>query len=315
MFLLEMKKTKIKFITPIFNDWENLEKVIKKIKLIYEKLEYEVELIVINDCSTTLLNKSLNCSPLKITIINLNKNSGSQKAIAIGIKYIDEKQIDCDYVVVMDSDGEDKPEDTLKLIEASSLEKKIIFAKRKKRNENFFFKFFYFIYKISFKLLTGETIDFGNFSCIPSNFIKKVVLLDDLDLHFAVSIVKSKLEYKKINCDKGFREFGTTKLRFHKHLLHGLISLSIFSEVIAVNIFFSSILGMLFTVFLSLTVVISKIFFSFTLLGWTSIILVSLLILFIILFLLCIFSLIILLNKNNYNKNISKNLIKSVESQ
>ena len=307
-------KTKIKIITPTFNDWENLGKIIKKIKQIYEKLEYEIELIVVNDCSTLALKKSLSCSPLKITIINLKKNLGSQKAISIGLKYVDDNRTDCDYVVVMDSDGEDKPDDTLQLIEASSLEKKIIFAKRKKRNENFFFKFFYFIYKISFKLLTGETIDFGNFSCIPSNFIKKVVLLDDLDLHFAVSIVKSKIEYKKINCDKGLREFGTTKLRFHKHLLHGLISLSIFSEVIAVNIFFSSILGMLATILMSATVLISKIFFSFVLLGWTSIILVSLLILFIILLLLCIFSLIILLNKNNYNKNISQNLIESVEN-
>jgi hypothetical protein len=312
-------KNRIKIVIPTFNDWINLERVIKEITSINEKAQNEIELIVINDGSTLYFEKILNSKLIKITLLNLVKNYGNQKAISIGLKFIyenyDSKEFD--YVVVMDSDGEDNPNDVFKLIEECARRKVIIFAKREKRNENYFFKLFYLIYKFSFKLLTKEKIDFGNFSCIPATHIQKLIDLDDISLHYAASIVKSKLKYEKILCDKGSRYYGDTKLKFNKHLLHGLVSLSLFAEIIAVNIFFSSLLGMFSLSILSIGIIVLR-FFSFTLLGWTSIILISLLILFIVLFLLCIFSLIILLNKNNYNQNTldvsNKNYIESTKN-
>jgi glycosyltransferase involved in cell wall biosynthesis len=310
---------KIKIVIPIYNDWEGFIKIVSKIESLHQETELDIEIIAVNDCSTISLNEAINSKLLKITLINLAKNSGNQKAISIGLNYINEKYNDkeFDYVIIMDSDGEDKPEDISKLVEECAKRKKIIFAKRNKRNETFFFKFLYFIYKISFKILTKEQIDFGNFSCVPAAHIKKLVDLDDIDLHYAASIVKSKLKFEKILCDKGPRYYGNTKLKFNKHLLHGLISLSLFSEIIAVNTFFTSIVSMFTLTLGAVLVLVMKIFLNIALLGWTSIILISLFILFIIFFLLSMFSLIILLNKNNYsksNKTFNKELISSIKT-
>ena len=157
---------KIKIVIPIYNDWEGFIKIVSKIESLHQETELDIEIIAVNDCSTISLNEAINSKLLKITLINLAKNSGNQKAISIGLNYINEKYNDkeFDYVIIMDSDGEDKPEDISKLVEECAKRKKIIFAKRNKRNETFFFKFLYFIYKISFKILTKEQIDFGNFS-------------------------------------------------------------------------------------------------------------------------------------------------------
>ena len=312
-------KKKIKILIPTYNDWNNLDRVIEEVISINKKFQNEIELIVINDGSNLPYEKKLNSNLLKTTLVNLVKNYGNQKAISIGLKYIHEKYDakEFDYVIVMDSDGEDKPEDIFKLIEECKKRETIIFAKRKNRNENYFFKFMYSIYKISFKLLTKEKIDFGNFSCIPSMHIKKLIDLDDIDLHYAASVVKSKLNYEKLLCDKGPRYFGNTKLKLNKHLLHGLVSLSLFSEIIAVNIFFTSIVCMFVLTVMAFTIFIMKIFLNIALLGWTSIILISFFILFIIFFLLSMFSLIILLNKNNYsksNKTFNKELISSIKT-
>lgn len=315
-----MNKKKIKLIIPLFNDWESFNIIKEKIQSFSEISQHDIEIILVNDYSTSPHQNIAGHKSLKITIINLVKNFGNQKAISIGLRYLHEnyQKIDYDYVVVMDSDGEDKAEDIENLIKVSDNNDQIVFARRGRRNENYLFKFFYFAYKKIFKLFTSKSIDVGNFSCIPSKLIKKIATLQDLDLHYAASVIKSKINYKKIDCNKGTRTFGQTKLSFHKHLLHGLISLSLFAEIIAVNIFFISFLCMFFLIIFAVVVIVSKIFFNFVPIGWASIILLSSLSLFFILFLLCIFSLIILLNKNNHNQNNAKyenkNFIESIEN-
>ena len=62
--------------------------------------------------------------------MNLKINIGHQRAIAVGLQYIYNEIDEYDYVVVMDSDGEDIPSQIEQLLEKAELEqsKKIIFA-------------------------------------------------------------------------------------------------------------------------------------------------------------------------------------------
>ena len=307
------KQLIIKIIIPMFNDWGGFSKIIDEIELIFKNSNHYLEIILVNDCSTIKENiKQKN--KLKLTVINLLKNSGSQKAISIGLKYINENYEKLDYIFIMDSDGEDMPKDLPNLLKHAINTNNIVFARRVKRNENILFKFFYFLYKFVFKLLTGKVIDFGNFSCLPSHYLRKIIYTDNLDLHFAASIAKSNLNYETIDCSKGLRHYGSTKLSLQKHFLHGLISLSIFLENIAVKIFFSSFLSMIVVILLSFFVFIAKFLFSQTLLGWSSIILLSLFILFVTFLLICLISLSILLNRNTYISQNSINLDKATIS-
>jgi polyisoprenyl-phosphate glycosyltransferase len=103
-----------------------------------------------------------------IDVLHLRRNVGHQRAIAVGLCYI-EANCPCHHVVIMDCDGEDDPRDVPRLIREclAHKEQKIIFAMRTRRSESLAFKFFYSLYRLSHFLLTGIPVRVGNFSVVP----------------------------------------------------------------------------------------------------------------------------------------------------
>ena len=84
-------KAKIIILTPVYNDWKNLTKLLAKINIIFKKeLRQRFDLVIVNDCSTENFNYKnfKNGKVDKLTIISLLKNVGSQRALAIGIQHI-----------------------------------------------------------------------------------------------------------------------------------------------------------------------------------------------------------------------------------
>ena len=184
--------TKLKILLPLFNDWQSLDLLLQKINNLFKKSKIFLEVIIVNDKSTSKFKLSKNYSKIrKIRIIDLNKNLGSQKAIFIGLHYI-YKNNNKSTIVVMDSDGEDDP---LKII---SLMKKVknnpnyfIFVKRTKRLENFFLKFLNKIRLIITYLLTGKYLNIGNFSAFHSNLLKSILTNKDLSLAYCSGVIKN----------------------------------------------------------------------------------------------------------------------------
>ena len=233
---------KLIFLFPTYNDWDSLKILSKEIKSLSEKQNWNnTELLIINDASTEEIEVSPNPFGMKSTILNLFSNQGNQKAIAIGLSYLNDQKMDYDFLVIMDADGEDRPSDIVNLInEAKKNEmKKIIFASRAKRKQGLFFDFFYAIYKFLFKILTGEKFDFGHFSCIHKDLLDKVVNVHDIWSHYSAGIKKSKIPIETISCDRGKRISGNTKTNTKKLFLHGLNSLSIYMETIVLNFLFA----------------------------------------------------------------------------
>lgn len=164
---------------PVFNDWNSLELLLLNIDEELYKNGLKARILAVDDCSTIQRSlkwdktfKSIN----KIEILHLKRNLGHQRAIVIALAYI-ENNIPCQAVVVMDADGEDDPRDVIELIKNCKDEQynNIIFAKRTKRSESYIFRFFYFLYKFTYRILTGQTIDIGNFSIVPYELLKKAV--------------------------------------------------------------------------------------------------------------------------------------------
>ena len=146
---------KIIFITPVYNDWESVKILSKDLKKVSDANSWDVHLIIVNDCSTKKINYEKNTFALKTDILNLYTNQGNQKCITIGLSYVNDNINEYDYVIVLDADGEDKPLDIVRLIDVckKNNDDKIIFAKRKKRNENIVYTFFYTLYKFLFYLM------------------------------------------------------------------------------------------------------------------------------------------------------------------
>ena len=186
---------KFSVVTPVYNDWDSLNILITEIIEISKSNDFDlVKIIVVNDGSSLKPINSLSQFN-KLEIVNLATNMGHQRAICVGLCYANEKLDDSENIIVMDSDGEDKPSDIPKLLNQSiSQNSPVIFAKRAKRSEGVTFKLYYILYKFLFNFLTGDNIRFGNFCVIKKRFIDNIVSNPDSWNHFSGSILKSKLD-------------------------------------------------------------------------------------------------------------------------
>ena len=259
-------------ITPVFNDWDCLNQLAQALENEALEHHFSIEIIVVNDYSTIILDKINTGSRLKISQINLSHNVGHQRAICIGLCHLNQTQQDFDAVVVMDSDGEDRPADISKLLEKAqeTAFKKIIFARRKKRKESRIFRISYFFYRILFRLLTGKRISFGNFSLIPARFISPIVSDANCWNHFSGSIIHSRLLYETVSIERGKRYFGTSKMNFINLITHGFSSIAVYTEVVVIRLLLFSMASSVIAISSIITVMCIKVFTQFAIPGWAS---------------------------------------------
>mgnify|MGYP002525651822 CR=1 FL=1 len=169
-----MKKFVI--LIPVYNDWKSVSKLLKEIDLQIVDWESEVSVLIINDDSIEMKSgTNSNFKKIKsVKVLNMKKNQGHARCFATGLKFIIERE-KFDYVIPMDADGEDRPEE-LNLLFNKSKEypDKVITADRVKRSEGLLFKFCYEIHKYLTYIFTGHLIKFGNYSCLPRDFVVKI---------------------------------------------------------------------------------------------------------------------------------------------
>ena len=183
---------KIIIILPLYNDWKSANRLLKNINKIFLKKNFNINIIIVNDCSSEKINietkRLLNIK--KIHVISLKQNLGSQKAIYLALKRI-QKETDA-IIVVMDADGEDDASKLNQLIKrAEKNQRGIIFAKRIKRTENIILKFLNNIRLIITFILTGKFLNIGNFSAFSGKNLKNLLSNRNLTLAFSSGALKN----------------------------------------------------------------------------------------------------------------------------
>ncbi len=232
---------KIYIVLPTYNDWKSLEKVLEILNFRLKNLKKDIYILIINDCSSEKFKKTKNFKSFKkIIVLNLKKNLGSQKAIYIGLKYLQKKIKDYHNVIIsiLDSDGEDDPNVLKKLIKITEKKKDFfIFASRKDRTENKFLKILNKVRLYLTLILTGKFINFGNFSSFPSFLLKKVTFNDDIFLAFSSGVAKNyaKLFLYKVRKNKRF--YDTSKVNFKFLIIHSIKIVSVFYKVVFLRTF------------------------------------------------------------------------------
>jgi len=253
------EKEQLIILVPIFNDWQAVSCLLERLgKTLSEQSNIESSVWLIDDCSTeepSWDQSSLSFPGItKVCRLTLRRNLGHQRAITVGLAYLAQNTI-ADAIIVMDGDGEDNPADIIRLINKykSTEQKKIIFARRKKRTESFLFRFNYFCYKQFFYFFTGQQIRFGNFSLIPFHLLARLVAVSDIWNHYAAGILRSRLPYAEISINRGSRLAGKAQMNFYSLLLHGLSAISVYSDVVGVRFL---IISFVFIVFASLLITV-----------------------------------------------------------
>lgn len=267
----------VSIIMPVFNDWQSFSLLVEKIDAaIMESHEIlSINVIAVNDGSTIeqsfqpdIFRQFQSISSARI--IHLTRNFGHQRAIAIGLCYAAE-HLPSESAIVMDSDGEDKPEDVLTLVRASLTSPgKIIFAERSKRSESLMFRFFYALYKRVYHVLTGAPISFGNFSIIPPALLKRVSSVSEVWIHVAAGIMKARLPLAAVPTVRGVRLAGESKMNFVSLLLHGLSGIAVHSEVAAARLLVVSLVFILFSIAGIATVLGIRFFSDVAIPGWAT---------------------------------------------
>ncbi|MBL7996233.1 glycosyltransferase [bacterium] len=270
---------KVVIITPVFNDWESFTVLLHRIDQIalsnpiFDNVE--VSIMAIDDGSTLSYKKhSSEWGGLQkinlLEILSLNRNVGHQKAITIALASISREPL-YDAVVIMDSDGEDQPEDISKLL-ARHLEsgERIVFAQRKKRSEGVVFVLLYKIYKLVYRVLTGFSISFGNFCLIPQKLLKRLVNVSEIWNHFSGGVIRSKLPITTIETNRGTRFCGISKMNLTTLIIHGLSAISVQIDIVAVRFLLISIILILFSIISILVVVGVKFLTAYATPGWAS---------------------------------------------
>jgi hypothetical protein len=237
-----------------------------------------------------------------LQILHLQRNIGHQKAIAVGLAYIKEN-LSCDKVLVIDADGEDRPEDAVVLLKESlNNTGKIIFAQRKSRQEGSSFRLFYSIYKFAFRILTGKRIAFGNFLVMPKHLLDKVVYYSEIWNHVAGGILKAGLPYSSIITHRGKRYAGKSKMSFHSLMLHGLGAIAVFVDVIASRLLVFSLILIGISLLVILALVGVKTFTDYAIPGWKSTVVSAMLIILLQSFLLSLFTIFLYLSSQSQRK-------------
>ena len=221
---------KIKILIPNYNDWQSVFKLLENIDLVIAGLEEEVSVIIVNDASTEQRPEiSLNLNNLKsIQVINMKENRGHARCNAAGLKYINERE-DVDYVIPMDGDGEDRPEEIRPLIEkAKEYPDTVITANRIKRSEGLLFKFCYLIHKYLTFVFTGQSIKFGNYTCLTKSAVDKMSKEAATWSSFSGSLSKIAKDRRSVPSIRGSRYFDPSKMSFINLLKHSLSIVAVY---------------------------------------------------------------------------------------
>ena len=241
---------KIIILTPLFNDWKSVSKLLNEIDLQINKWEAEVSVIIVNDASTEKRSGLVsNYKKIKsIKILNMKENRVHQRCIATGLKYICKNE-DFDRVIIMDADGEDRPEEINDFYKkAQENPNKTITGNRFKRSEGTLFKILYEIHKLLTLVFTGKLIKFGNFTSLPKNHVQQLIKKPYLWNSFSSSIIKAIKDRISIPSVRGIRYVQPSKMNFFALVFHSLAIISVLRRevIIRSTVFFLVYLFLIF---------------------------------------------------------------------
>ena len=251
---------KVIILIPVFNDWKSLNKLLSEInENIKSFSEINFECLIVNDASTIQIPELKKPSNfLSIEILNMKENRGHARCNAFGIRYIFENK-EFDNLILMDGDGEDRPEEIKSLIEKMKEDSSLsVVAKRVKRSEGPFFQLLYQLHKLITFIFTGKIINFGNYSILIKSDVEKLYSKASLWSSYSGSVKKNLKSLNEINSIRGLRYFGPSQMSFLKLIIHSLSIIAVFKY----QVFLRSTLMLIALAYLNSYLGVLSIFFQ-----------------------------------------------------
>ncbi|MCK5535628.1 MAG: glycosyltransferase family 2 protein [Bacteroidales bacterium] len=262
----------ISVIVPVYGCTGSLELLYERLKTSLLGIVDDFEIIMVNDASpdnSWQIIKMLSKKDHRVKGVNFSRNFGQHRAIAAGLDYTIG-----DWVVVMDCDLQDSPEEIEKLYREAQKGYDAVFGLRYNRNDSFFKKLGSKIFYKIYNYFLGTKIDgsIGNFSIISSKVVKELTRLQEQNHSYLLFIDWLGFNRTAIKIEHTHREEGKSSYTFNT-----LISLAIDSIIsqsnkpLKISIkfgFMISSLSMVYAFYLIIMYLLNDIIVE----GWTSVI-------------------------------------------
>jgi polyisoprenyl-phosphate glycosyltransferase len=265
----------IVILIPVFNDWASLQELLPLLDQELSGSGMDADVLVVDDGSLMDADGLDDADSFhairRIDVLRLRRNLGHQRAIAIGLSYV-EDCLGASAVVVMDADGEDDPADVPRLLARLREERhqKVVFAERSRRSESITFRIFYLFYKVLHFALTGKSVNVGNYSAIPRRRLSSLVVVAEIWNHYAAAVFRSRQPHCMIPTRRGRRLCGRSSMNFVSLVAHGLSAISVYSDVVGVRLLVMSILMAIVTAGGIVAAVIVRLATDWAVPGWAS---------------------------------------------
>lgn len=261
-------------VVPVYRDWVSASRLCAELDTACARLGgAAVHVLLVDDGSPDGLHgwQPSPCQHLASRrVLYLRRNLGHQRAIAAGLCHV-HAELPCDAVLVMDADGEDRPEDAIALIaRALATPGRILFAERRRRLEGLVFRAGYFLYRLLHRVLTGVSVRVGNFSVVPAAALPRLVCMAELWNHYAGAVFVSRLEYDTLPLDRGPRYHGQSRMNVTGLVTHGLAGISTFQDVVATRVLVASSIAAALTLLALMAVLGVRLFTDLAIPGWAT---------------------------------------------
>ena len=262
--------SRLAVIAPVFNDSACLPPLLRDLARGLPEPS-SADIYIIDDGSTEALKLAtadIPASLKSVTILRLSCNLGHQRAIAIGIVEAS-KNLDHEALIVVDADGEDRPQDIPTLLAAhESNPEAIVVAQRRSRQEAVNFRVFYTLYKFLFRTLTGRKLDFGNYSVLPIDAADRLTHMTELWNHYPATIMRSRLPVVRVPLDRQHRYEGESRMNFTALVNHGLAGIAAFIDTAFARLLVVAVLFTLLLGGLVMTGVVARLTLGVPIPGW-----------------------------------------------
>ena len=209
-------KDKISVVIPVYYGEKSLSLLAERLTAVFVQLNCDYEIIMVNDASPDAswnVIKKLRLGNDKVIGVNLSRNFGQHYAIPAGLS-----EATGDWIVVMDCDLQDVPEEITKLYNKAIEGYDVVLAKRTVRKDKFFKKFFSRMFYAVLSYLSGIKYDpaIANFGIYKNIVIREILTLPEKNKFFPTMVQWIGFNQTAIEVRHADRAFGETSYNFKK---------------------------------------------------------------------------------------------------
>jgi dolichol-phosphate mannosyltransferase len=262
--------TTLSVVAPIYNEGSLVSEFVKQVVENISKITSDYEVILVDDGSVDdswSYMESEASKNTKVKAYRLSKNFGHHYAITAGLH-----NASGEWVVVMDSDLQDRPEVIPDLFKKANQGFDVVFVSRTQRPEPFVYKGFQKLFYWLLRVLSGIKFDSrqANFSIINKKVVEAFIKFPEHARFYGSTIKWLGFKRTDIEAQHGQRFSGKPGYTIKKRLS---LAADIIISFSGRPLRFAIVIGLLMSIFsllLSIWVLVGAFSWGFTVLGWPS---------------------------------------------